>query len=201
MNPLIPLPDQLIRYRSINGIVEGKQPTERWLSQLPNVFIDLAAYENTVQAGDRLIYYVTNVEPATGEGNLHYGLGVVLPGKIGEEYYLTRGHLHAMREAAEVYICLRGQGMMLLEDERTGECRAIEMTADSVVYVPGYTAHRTVNVGNEPLVYWGVYPYNAGHDYQTIQQRNFNQVVICREEKPLVINRSDYLKTLAKRAE
>ncbi len=194
------LPDQFVRYGSSSGVIEGKQPSERWLTQLRDVFIDPVAYTAAVQAGDRLIYYVTNVEPTTGEGDLHYGLGVVLPGRIGKEYHLTRGHLHAWRAAAEVYFCLRGQGLMLLEDERTGEGRAIEMAADSVIYVPGYTAHRTVNVGDEPLVYWGVLPSNAGHDYQTIQQRNFQQVVICKKGKPVVMYRSDYRKTLAEEA-
>lgn len=200
MSHSFPLPDQFIRFESSNGFVEGKQPSERWLSQLQDVFIDTTAYKTAAQVGDRVVYYVTSVEPAVGNGQLHYGLGVVLPGKIGEEYYLTRGHLHACRAAAEVYICLRGRGLMLLEDERTGESNTIEMIANSVIYVPGYTAHRTVNIVDEPLVYWGIYPYNAGHDYQSIQQRNFKQVVVCKKGVPVVMNRPDYLQTLERQA-
>jgi glucose-6-phosphate isomerase len=189
--------EKLARYSRLEELIEGRQTSQRWLSELVDVFASSVAYENALQSGDKLVYSVTTIEPAVGEGQLHYGLGVVLPGKVGDEYFLTRGHLHAFRAAAEVYICLRGIGLMLLEDERSGECRSIRMAPESAVYVPGYNAHRTVNTGNEPLVYWGVYPHNAGHDYQTIQQRNFKQVVVCIETEPVVIDRSEYLKRMA----
>ncbi len=188
-----------IRYSENDGLIEGKQPAQRWLSQLSDVFADPAAYAGEVQKADRLVYYVTSVEPSQGDGQLHYGLGVVLPGKVGDEYYLTRGHLHAWRDAAEVYICLRGQGLMLLEDERTGECQAVEMAAERAIYVPGYTAHRTVNTGTAPLIFWGIYPAAAGHDYQSIQQKNFQKVVICRDGKPVVMDRTKYLQILTGR--
>ena len=189
--------ENLARYSKPGGLIEGRQASQRWLSELMGVFASSVAYKNALQSGDKLVYSVTSIEPAVGEGQLHYGLGVVLPGRVGDEYYLTRGHLHAFRAAAEVYICLHGIGLMLLEDERSGECRSIEMAPDGAVYVPGYTAHRTVNTGNEPLVYWGVYPYNAGHDYQTIQQRNFKQVVVCIDTKPVVMDRLEYLNKMA----
>ncbi len=79
------LPEQLVRYSPSNGLIEGKQPSERRLSQLQDVFADPMAYQNALVQGDRLVYYVTAVEPAEGEGQLHYGLGVVLPGRVGDE--------------------------------------------------------------------------------------------------------------------
>jgi len=136
-----------------------------------------------------LLYRVTAVEPAQGPGDLHCGIGILYPGRIGDEYHLTKGHLHRTREAAEIYIGLEGEGLMLLEDELTGECRAEPLGANKLVYVPGHVAHRTVNTGSEPLTYFGVYPANAGHDYGIIAERNFSQVVVAENGRPVVKQR------------
>lgn len=163
----------------------------RRLSNLRGSFADPAAYEAALAQGDPLLYTVASLDTFNGDGQLHIGLGVLHPGKVGDEYYLTKGHLHSTREAAEAYICLRGSGLMLLEDERSGECRAVPLDASHSVYVPGYTAHRTVNTGDVPLVYFGVYPSNAGHDYGALAESNFQQVVVCRDGQPVVLKRSE----------
>jgi glucose-6-phosphate isomerase len=152
-------------------------------------FYDAAAYEAALAAGDPLLYSVASVEPASGDGQLHYGLGILYPGKIGDEYFLTRGHYHSHRPAAEVYIGLKGKGLMLLEDESTGESRTAPLGEGAIVYVPGHTAHRTMNTGSEPLVYIGVYPSNAGHDYGAIAKKNFRMVVVEREGRPVMLPR------------
>jgi len=172
------------------GMIVGAPTTTRRLSELRGSFADLAAYEIALASDDPVIYTVSSYEAATGEGQLHYGLGVLMPGKIGDEYYLTKGHLHAWRPAAEVYIGLRGEGCMLLEDEHSGESRTEPLASGRVVYVPGHCAHRTVNTGLEPLVYIGVYPSAAGHDYGSIAATNFRMVVIERNGKPDMIERS-----------
>ena len=171
--------------------IAGRPRVERRLSDLRGCFLDTDAYDAALSSGDPVIYAVSSVEPATGDGQLHFGLGVLFPGKIGDEFYLTKGHLHSHRPAAEVYIGLAGEGAMLLEDEATGESRLVPLKKNSAVYVPGHTAHRTGNTGREPLVYIGVYPSDAGHDYATIAQRNFKHVVIEREGAPLMIERGN----------
>lgn len=182
-----------IPYNPNTGEIPGFPVVERRLSQLRDAFDDPQAYQAALQAGDPLIYRVTAVEPASGDGQLHYALGIIYPGQVGSEYYLTRGHVHAWRTAAEVYLCLSGEGVMLLEDE-SGQCQAAPMTANSTVYVPGNTAHRTINTGSQPLVYWGIYPSAAGHDYAFVQQRGFQKIVVEIDGKPTVIQRSDYQK-------
>jgi glucose-6-phosphate isomerase len=112
-----------------------------------------------------------------------------MPGKIGSEYFMTRGHLHVWRPAAEFYIGLSGGGVMLLEDETTGESLMVKLGPNIVVYVPGRTAHRAVNTGGTPLVYLGVYPSKAGHDYDAIAKNNFQCVIIERDGKPVMIGR------------
>lgn len=173
----------------------GTRPmTERRLADLRGCFADSHAYEAALARGNPLVYAVTSVEPASGDGQLHYGLGLIMPGRVGDEYFLTKGHLHAHRPAAEVYVGLRGEGAMLLEDEATGESRLVPLGANSVVYVPGHTAHRTVNLGDQPLVYLGIYPANAGHDYTSIARKNFRQVVVARNGRPQTLERSELFK-------
>lgn len=176
-------------YDAANAELDGGTVVERRLSDLRDCFVDTEACAAALAEGDPLLYRVTAVEPASGGGDLHYGLGVLFPGKIGDEYFLTKGHLHRIREAAEVYIGLSGEGRMLLEDEATGESRLEPLGAGRVVYVPGFTAHRTINTGDEPLTYFGVYPANAGHDYGAIAERNFLKVVVERGGTPVMLDR------------
>ncbi len=182
--------DQILsRYDSTTGEIAGATLTKRYLADLRGCFADPAAHEAALAQGNPLVYSVASVEPAQGEGDLHYGVGVLMPGRIGAEYFLTKGHLHAWRPAAEFYFGLQGEGMMLLEDETTGESRLVELRPQSVVYVPGHTAHRTLNTGTVPLSYIGVYPARAGHDYGTIAQRNFRCVVVERDGAPRMLER------------
>ena len=97
--------------------------------------------------------------------------------------------MHTWRDAAEIYIGLGGDGAMLLEDEAGGGSRMVLLKANTVVYVPGHTAHRTINTGAEPLVYLGVYPARAGHDYGVIAKRNFRSVVVKRDGQPNMMPR------------
>jgi glucose-6-phosphate isomerase len=187
------------RYDPINGVIDCIQPSQRWLSQLKASYSDQAAYARQAAAGDTLIYQVSNVEAAEGDGQLHYGLGVLMPGRVGDEYYLTRGHIHAWRPAAEVYVCLSGQGMMLLEDAASGASSAIEMSPQQVIYVPGNTSHRTINTGDTPLGYWGVLSRQAGHDDSYVEEHGFRDVVVAVECRPVVMPREQYLKELASR--
>lgn len=183
------LPDLSRYYDSATATLSGGLRIERRLSDLAGCFQDEAAWKDLVSESDPLLYAVTAVEPENQSGGLHYGLGVLYPGRVGEEYFMTKGHLHSWREAAEVYIGLRGEGAMLLEDWESGESRLEPLRANAIVYVPGNTAHRTINAGLEPLVYIGVYPAQAGHDYSAIALRNFRKVVVSRDGVPSLQDR------------
>lgn len=183
----------LHRFDPETGAVDGVPGISKRLADLRGTFADRAAYERALQEGNPVVYTVSTVTPGEGTGALHYGLGILFPGIVGDEYYMTRGHYHSMRAAAEVYVGLKGEGRMVLEDDNTGNSRVVELLPDSIVYVPGHTAHRTVNVGSTPLVYLGIYPADAGHDYGEIAQRNFRMMIIKKNGKPLAMGRDDYL--------
>lgn len=187
------LPEHL--HTAINpdhGLLEGASAREVRLSDLRGYFTDEQAWETAIAAGDPVIYTVAGVEPATGDGQLHYGLGKLMPGRIGREYYLTKGHFHTFRAAAEIYVGLEGEGLMVLEEEGSGITKTVPLRKNSIVYVPGHTAHRTVNTGDIPLSYLGIYDAKAGHDYGVIAERNFLQIVVEEDGRPVLVDRAAY---------
>ncbi len=173
----------------------GGSVVERRLRDLQGVFADQDEYRRMLETeGNVLVYTVETLDYGDGEGDLRYGLGMIRPGHIGTEYFMTRGHMHERAEAAEVYIGLRGQGEMLLEDAATGESQTLPIGPHSIVYVPGNTLHRTINTGREPLTYIGVYSARAGHDYTAVQTRNFRKVVAEIDGHAHLLDREEFLR-------
>jgi glucose-6-phosphate isomerase, archaeal len=172
---------------------EGQQAAlvVRHLSDMRGYFLDDAAFERMIEfEHDPILYTVSNLEHWSTPGDLHIGIGKIMPGRVGDEYFMTKGHLHQWRDAAEIYIGLSGTGMMMLEDERDGDSTVLPLAPNQVVYVPGHTAHRTINIGNAPLIYMGIFSATAGHDYGSIATENFRQVVVERNGVPVVLLRS-----------
>lgn len=193
--------EPFLSYDIATATIADRPQLERRLSDLPSAYADQSAVGRLLAGENPLLYRVTSIEDQNGPGQLHYALAVLYPGKVGREYFMTKGHFHAWRPAAEVYIGLAGQGLMLFEDEESGACSAVPLVANSVVYVPGHTAHRTVNTGDEPLVYWGVLSSDAGHDYGAVGKRNFRQVVVEQAGAPVVMDRADFLAQLESRGQ
>ncbi len=185
----------LSRFNPATGEIAGVPVIPRHLSELRGCFFDTSAYHAALEAGDPIVYTVSTVQSAHGSGDLHFGIGRIMPGRIGVEYYMTKGHLHACREAAEIYIGIAGEGMMLLEDELSAESQVVPLRPEQTVYVPGHTAHRTINTGSVPLVYLGIYPARAGHDYAPIAERNFRKVLIERDARAVLLDRATLLKS------
>lgn len=189
----------LTRFDPQAGTLTQGRESQRRLSEMQGYFADEAAYAAALAQGDPVLYTTCTVEPDTGDGALHYTIAWLAPGRIGDEYYMTKGHYHAWRPAAEVYIGLSGSGLMLLENQETEESSLVPLEANTIVYVPGHTAHRTINTGEERLVYLGIYPAAAGHDYGAIATRNFHKVVVAVDGRPTALDRREYLAVLSRR--
>lgn len=144
---------------------------EKRLSDLAGLYADTAAFSSTLSAGDRVVYVVEEVRPSHRAGDIAFGTTWMEPGRIGDEYFLTRGHIHAIANRPETYRGETGHGLMLMEaPDGTVEIR--EVTPGATVYVPGYWIHRTVNIGAGPLVMTWAYPADAGQDYGIIARSN-----------------------------
>ena len=108
---------------------------------------------------------------------------------------MTKGHFHARRDTAEIYYCLLGKGYMLMEKE-DDEYYLEEMFPGRTVYVPGHYAHRSINVGKEPLISLAVYTGDAGHDYGSIETSGFKHAVVEKNGRPEVIENPRFGKML-----
>jgi len=142
---------------------------QRHLSSMKGQYSDQVAYEAMLAQEDRLLYEVYELKRPEVAGELLHGISIVHPGKVGQEYYMTKGHFHTVLETSEIYYTLKGHGYMVMETPE-GNFAVKELIAGQVLYVPPRWAHRSVNVSqDEDLVMFFVYPGNAGHDYGTIE--------------------------------
>ena len=69
-------------------------------------YYDAAAFDAHLAADDTVLYEVYIVERPAVEGELSSGLTILHPGKVGDEFFMTKGHFHAILETGEVYYCL-----------------------------------------------------------------------------------------------
>ena len=160
----------------------------RTLSSMQRQYLDQTCYEAMLVQEDTLLYEVYEITRPEVAGELIQGVSVVHPGKVGDEYFMTKGHFHKVLETGEIYYCLRGEGVMVMETPE-GNWNIQEFHPGQVLYVlPGW-AHRSVNTSlTDDLVFFFAYPANAGHDYRTIEQHGFRKLVVEREGRPAYID-------------
>ncbi|HPO57634.1 MAG TPA: glucose-6-phosphate isomerase [Anaerolineaceae bacterium] len=176
----LPFPD-LVPSRVDNHI-------QRRLSAMRGQFLDQKAYEEMVAAGDPLLYEVYEIHRPEVEGEMLMGISVVHPGKVGDEFYMTKGHFHTVLDTAEVYYVLKGEGCMVMETPE-GDAHVEMLSPGKVLYVPPRWAHRSVCTGRqEDLVTFFIYPGNAGHDYGTIEQQGFRKLVVEKDGRVAVVD-------------
>ncbi len=147
--------------------------------------------EHTGDGDDRLVYRVYAIPVPATAANVLSSTTVIEPGTVGREYFMTKGHFHEVRDRAEVYVGLTGEGCLVMATE-DGRHVVEPMRHGTVNYVPGGWAHRSVNVGSEPLVFFAAYVGDAGHDYATIEARGFPVVVVAGDDGPEVIRNPRY---------
>lgn len=142
---------------------------EKRLGDLDGLYSDAAAFADlrSESGDDRLMYHVDEFRPSSAAGDLITGISTLYPGRVGEEFAMTRGHIHAQHDRTEIYHCLSGHGLMLMETV-AGETVVTEMTPGVVAYVPPSHIHRSVNLGDDDLVTLFCYPADAGQDYGII---------------------------------
>lgn len=154
---------------------------EKRLADLAGVYRDGPAFDAALAADDgRPVYWVESSTPEDGRGALTIGLSVLRPGRVGDEFAMTRGHLHAQSEFAELYYGVAGSGVMLLESV-SGESRALPIGPGVAVHVPGGWVHRSVNVGSDTLVTLFAYATEAGQDYGIIEQAGGMQQLVVAD--------------------
>ncbi|SFZ93556.1 glucose-6-phosphate isomerase [Flaviramulus basaltis] len=171
-----------------NGEIKGESliNATKYLKELPNIFEDQQSFENTDP--NKIIYEVQAFLPVKEglEGGLFFGKTIIYPGKIGDEYFMTKGHFHEKPDRGEFYWGIQGEGILLLMDKNRNTW-AEKMYPGSLHYINGHIAHRTINIGESILSFGACWPSDAGHNYQEIMDNGFSARLKEIKGKPQLI--------------
>lgn len=155
----------------------------RHVSHLAAQFSDRVAVEAAIQTGDPLIYEIFHHAFVTDHTDMAMGMSVIFAGKVGSEYYMTKGHLHESNDQAEIYYCVQGDGLLLMDDLRD-DFQAASFPSGTAVHIPPQYAHRVVNTGAQPLIFVSAFHLAAGHIYEPVARLGFAKIVVEVDGKP-----------------
>lgn len=153
------------------GRLSNATKSEVRLIQMTPFFSDKVAMQKRMKENPKIY----EVHEAKREG-LSFAVTTIFPGKIGREFFMTRGHAHRNPDP-EIYHVLSGKGLLLCEDESFQHAL---LEKGCVAYVPGFVRHRTVNVGTHPFIFLTTYATDAGHDYGYVETHGFSKIVVTR---------------------
>lgn len=154
----------------------------RTVSELVEMYEDISGVDPNTR-----VYEVYTVQKSiSNEEHLLAGTCIIYPGRIRDRYFMTKGHRH-MVPRAEIYIGVTGDGMLILQHEKTHECRVEIIEPDTIIYVPPLWAHRHVNTGLDPLVTLFSVAADAGHDYDYIVDNPFRVSIMATNDGPKII--------------
>ena len=160
----------------------------RKLSTMKGAFADQPSADAMLAHGeDPKIVEVYMAPIPHSEGFLMANINVVYPGKIGDEYFMTKGHIHDdPQHAPEIYITIKGQGKLLMQN-MAGEYSLLDMAEGIINYIPAPYAHRCINTGSQPLVYLGIFPADTERDY-SFDSKNFKKLVVERDGQVALVD-------------
>ena len=177
-----------VDFSLINGLSKSFPSTKRMLSQMYEMYADENAAKKTIETNDTLVYEFYEIGAPETPGDLAFGSSITYPGKVGKEYFMTKGHFHTILETAEVYYTLSGEGFMLTENPE-GDTVLHKLEPGKAVFIPQRYAHRSINTGSVPLVTFFAFRGDAGHDYGTIETKGFRKLVVeGADGKPEIID-------------
>jgi glucose-6-phosphate isomerase, archaeal len=158
----------------------------RKLKDLKGIFHDDVAY--TDMKMDQIIYSVQSWMPVSEgtQGGLFFGSTKLMHGKVGDEFFMTKGHFHSKSDRAEFYWGVQGNGMLILMD-RNRSTWAEEMFPGSLHYIPAHVAHRVANTGDSILVFGACWLSDAGHDYEEIARKGFSARLVEKNGIPVLV--------------
>ena len=165
----------------------GAESSKRHVSSMRGMYADEAATEALIKNGDPLVYEFYEMGAPEKDSDLAFGSSITYPGKVGNEYFMTKGHFHTILATAEVYYCLSGEGYLLLESPE-GDWSAQKLSPGVMVYVPPRYAHRSINTGNTPMVTFFCFRGDAGHDYGTIETKGYRKLLVEKDGRVDIID-------------
>jgi len=179
--PLAPF--SLVLDRRSGAIRPCNNHIVRRLSDMAARYADAATVQEMLEWGDPVLYEAHRYNVPEDQGQILVVTTRIYPRVIGDEYVMTKGHFHARRDTAEVYLGLHGCGHHLLQTAE-GDFQSMAFGQGDIAYIPAFWAHRMVNSGDQDLIFCGVYPAHAGHDYRPIEQQGFRFLLVDRHGVP-----------------
>ena len=158
----------------------------RKLSDMKGMFLDTEAERRILQKDNPIIYSFSEKILPEENGHLQLATTAIHPGKIGDEYFMTKGHYHRRPDTSEMYLGLEGEGCLLMQTVE-GDFESIIIRPGTVAYIPPYWGHRMVNTGKTVFVFFAVYPGDAGHNYGDIERTGFVKILVEKDGKPLLL--------------
>jgi len=145
-----------------------------YLSDIKDLFRDKDEVYKRLK--ENPLIYETFYPDIKENGNyVFYGITKIHPGKIGKEFFMTKGHLHIPEQITEAYLCLSGKGMLLEQKDNTVQKTLME--PGTINYVGESSFHRVYNIGNEPLIFYISCNADFEHDYSLLENGGFLDVV------------------------
>ena len=159
----------------LQGTLNGKDnevtKVQRTISNTLRMYANTEGIDQDVL--DQINYRVEVFKVDENEGGLQFGTSYLYPGTINGEYFMTKGHYHAIANRTEFYLCLKGEGLLLLMD-RDRHWWTEEVEPNSLHYIQGNVAHRLINTSSEILTVLACWNSDAGHDYASIEEEGFS---------------------------
>jgi glucose-6-phosphate isomerase len=187
-----PAASRLVAFDPRTGLTPDARPIRRRLSDMKGMYADEARRAAMEAKGNAIVYEFHDLGLPERPGEIAFGTSIVYAGKVGDEYFMTKGHFHKILETGEVYYGVRGDGYLLMESPE-GAWEARRIAPGAAVYVPPRFAHRSVNVSPaEPLITFFAFRADAGHDYGTIESRGFRKLVVERDGRPAIVDNPRY---------
>ncbi len=105
----------------------------RKLSDMKGMFLDTEAERRVLQKDNPIIYSFSEKILPEENGHLQLATTSINPGKIGNEYFMTKGHYHRRPDTSEVYLGLEGEGCLLMQTEK-GDFESIKSNRGHGLY-------------------------------------------------------------------
>lgn len=177
-----------VKFNLENGLAPEKESIKRMLSEMNGMYLDNEKLKEMLKKADMVVYEFYDLGIPENPSELAYGTTILYPGKVGDEFFMTKGHFHEKLDTAEIYYCIKGHGYLLMENPE-GDVEVQEMTPGVSVYVPPRFAHRSINISDmDPFIMFFVFRADAGHDYKTIESKGFRKLVVEKDGKSILID-------------
>jgi glucose-6-phosphate isomerase len=124
---------------------------------------------------------------------ISYGITEIFPGKVGCEYFMTKGHFHKRIEAPGIYLCLKGLGIAVLQHKDEAYPSLIApFEKGTIALMAPYYAHRIVNIGDENLIFIGFSATDSGFMYGPLEKKGFKYLIVERENQASFLINPNY---------